>query len=202
MAKENEGFHTVESFSKSLDISRGTAINYLYAMRKRRLIETERGKRGKRMYRISPVTLKKIGYPGLIETINEYSSLKLESAIEERSDHKITPEEAIVRAIRTGDFRVVLASLELFKKIDDCWSLYRFAKENNAERFVGALYTLSRKLFRVRSADKRVLRLLKKAKIKEKYMIPRMRSSDFKDIEKEWKVHIPFSKSDLDRLKT
>lgn len=200
MAKENEGFHTVESLSKTMGIGKSTAINYLYAMRKRRLVETERGKKGKRLYKISPVKLKKIGYPGLVETINEYSSLKLGSALEERSDHRIMPEEAIVSAISTRDFRIVLASLELFKKTNEWWSLYRFAKENNAERFVGALYYLSRKLFRVRAMDKRVLRLLKRAKTKEKYIIPNMKSSDFSDIEKEWKVYIPFSKSDTERL--
>jgi len=202
IAKENEGFHTVESFSKDIGIERGTAINYLYALRKRRFVETERGKKGKRLYKISPVRLKKIGYPGLVETINEHSSLKLESHIEERSDHKITLEEAITRAIMTKDFRVIMASLYLFRKTEDWWSLYRFAKENKVERYLGALYFLSRKLFRVRAMDKRVLRLLKRVRTKEKYIIPNMKSSDFMDIEKEWGVHIPFNRTDLERLKS
>jgi len=201
IAKKNEGFHTVESFSKSMGIKRETAINYLYFMRKKGFVETKRGKKGKRLYEIMPLKLKKIGHPGLYETINRYSSLKLTMPIEERSDHKITPEEAVVRAILTRDFRVVLASLELFKKTKDWWLLYNFSKKCGVERFVGALYSLSRKLFKVRSIDKRVLGLLKKSRIRERYIIPRARSSDFKEIEKEWKVYIPFSKSDVQRLK-
>lgn len=201
IAKENEGFHTVETFSRALGIGKGTAINYLYAMRKKGFVKTQRGRKGKRIYNISPLKLKEIGYPGLIETLNRYSSIKLTASIEERADHELSPEEAVVRSLLTKDFRIIMASLELFKITEDWWSLYRFAREHRVERPTGALYSLSRKLFRVRSMDKRVLRLFKKSKTKERYIIPKMKSSDFKNIEKEWGIFIPFNKSDLERLR-
>jgi hypothetical protein len=200
LAKENEGLHTVESFSKKLGIGSGTAVNYLHALRKKGFVETERGRNGKRLYKVSPLKLKKIGYPGLYETINKYSSLKITSPLLERSIHEIKPEEAIVKALGTKDFRVVMTSLELFKHVNDWLLLYKFAKEYNVERHIGALYFLSRRLFRVRKIDKRVLRLLEKSELKEKYIVPKMKSSDFGDIEKKWDVFIPFNKSDLERF--
>lgn len=201
MAKAHEGFHTVESLAGEMGIGRGTAINYLHEMRSRGYVETERGARGRRLYKISPLRLRKIGYPGLIETINMHSSLKLEAAVEERSDHMITAEEAIVRAILTQDFRVIMASLELFRKVRDWWSLYRLAKEHGVERHAGALYSLSRTLFRVRSMDGRVLALLKKSKTAGEYVIKGMKGHDFEGMSKEWGMAIPFNRQDLERLK-
>lgn len=201
MAKENEGLHTVESFSKMNGIMRETAINYLHGLRKAGFAETERGSGGKRLYSISPLRLKKIGYPGLYETLNSYSSVKLVLPFEERTDHEIKPEEAVVRAILTRDFRAVLASLSSFRKIKDWWSLYRLSKEHGVERFVGALYFLSRKLFGVASIDRRVLRMLKSSSVKERYIIPGMKSQEFGVIEREWGVFIPFNASDLERLR-
>jgi DNA-binding MarR family transcriptional regulator len=106
---------------KRLGISRDTAINYIYELRKRGLVETERGRKGNRLYRITPTGRKEKGYPGLYETINRYSPIKLVEPFRHRiHDHELTPEEAIVRAILTKDFRTILASLALFRKVADC----------------------------------------------------------------------------------
>ncbi|MBM3303473.1 MAG: helix-turn-helix transcriptional regulator [Candidatus Aenigmarchaeota archaeon] len=201
IGRETEGLHTAESFAEELGISRQTAINYLHAMRREGMVSTERGARGRRLYSISPLRLREFGFPGLAETISANSPLKLSSPVRERSDHEITIEEAIASAAASGDFRMVMASLPLFRKVSDWWELYRFSRRLGVAKQVGALYSLSRLLFRVRSADRRVLTLMKKARVKDAFIIKGMRSSDFAELEKEWGVLLPFNRSDLDRLK-
>jgi len=201
IGKETEGLHTVESFAGELGIGRQTAINYLHAMREEGMVSTERGAGGKRLYRISTVRLKEFGYSGLTETINLHSSLKLSSPAMERSDHEITIEEAIARAAASGDHRMVLASLPLFRKVADWWALYNHAKKLGVARQVGALYSLSRGLFRVRSPDRRVLALMKKARAGSRSVIAGMRSRDFAELEKEWGIFLPFNRSDMVKLK-
>ena len=199
VAKGNEGLHTAESFSRSAGISRQTAINYIHEMRARGFVETSVGKRRIRLYRISPVRLRRIGFPGLLETINRYSSIKLSPHLIERLDHELKPEEAIVRAIKTREFRVILASAELFRHVRDWWLLYRHAKKEGVEREVGALYSAARRIVKVRSMDNRVMAFFMKARLRRKNMVPGLRSKDFGDIEKEWGVCVPFNKSDFKR---
>ena len=200
MAKESEGIHTVESFSARMGIGRGTAINYLHSLGRSGYSRASRGRKNKRLYDISPLRLRRIGHPGLIETINKYSSIKLEATLKERLDHELGPEEAVVRAMLTRDYRIILASIELFRHVNEWWELYRLSKENGIERQVGALYSLSRRVFKVSSIDKRVLALLRKSRPSVKDIVPGARSRDFVGIEKEWGVRLPFNLSDLRRL--
>lgn len=188
----------VEEAAGRLGVSRQTAINYIYEMRKRGFIDTERGRKGIRFYRISLMGIKESGYPGLYEMLNKNSPIKLVEPFRHRlHDHELTPEEAIVRAVLTKDFRAILASLALFRKVSDWSSLYMFAKKHGIQRFVGALYDVSRLCLRVRRMDKRIRNMMKISNIKTKYIIPSARSTDFPDIEKEWGVFIPFSKGDI-----
>jgi hypothetical protein len=201
MAMETEGLHTLGSFSRAMNIQKNTATTYLHELRERGFVETKRGRRGKRLYRISPVRLKKIGSRGLFEIINENSRLKLQEPLEYVVyGRDMTIEEAIVESLKTGDSRTILASLDLFRKVSDWSLLYTLAKKNGLTRHVGALYTLSRKLFRVRRIDGRILRRMRESHVRNKFIIPNLRSDDFTDIEKEWGVHIPFNKSDMERL--
>jgi hypothetical protein len=201
MAKQGS-LVTVKSLSERLGISERTAINYLYYLRKNRLLETSRGRRGIRLYRIKPLLKMDIGYPGLFDTINKFSPIKVAAPYEHRIyDHEMTPEEAIIGAILTKDFRTILASLALFSKISDWRLLYRLAKERNLERRVGALYDISRLCLRVRRMDGRIRSKMKSAKLDNKYIIPETRAKDFPEIENEWGVFVPFRKGDLRRYK-
>jgi DNA-binding Lrp family transcriptional regulator len=193
---------TVKSLSERLGISERTAINYLYGLRKNGLLETSRGRRGIRLYRIRPLLKPDIGYPGLYDMINRFSPIKVAAPYEHRIyDHELTPEEAIARAILTRDFRTVLASLALFSRISDWSLLYKAVKERNVERQAGALYDLSRLCLRVRKMDGRIRNKLKSAKLGSAYIIPETRTKDFPEIEKEWGIFVPFRKGDLRRYK-
>ena len=93
----------------------------------------------------------------------------------------------------------ILASLALFKKINNWVELYHLAKENHIERQVGALYDLARKIMKVRRmSDKFRNNALPKEEYKFKYIIPELTSKDFMEIEKIWKIHLPFNKKDLE----
>lgn len=204
IAKRTEGLHTLHSFSRALGIRRGTAVLYIHDLRAAGFVKTMRGARGKRIYEISPLWLREIGSPGFFDTLNENSPLKLREPFEHRVYGRIlSPEEAIVRALGTKDHRVILVSLEMFRKIRDFSLLYGLAKREGLERQAGALYALCRKYFRVRRMDGRILRRMKGGPLKAdeyEYIIGGMKSSDFRDIETEWGVWLPFKKSDLEKL--
>ena len=49
--------------------------------------------------------------------------------------------------------------------------------------------------------DKDIDKKLLKAKQKNKFIIPDVKTNDFTETEKKWRVYIPFRKDDLKRLK-
>jgi hypothetical protein len=201
MAMEREGLYTLESFSRAEGIKKDTSVLYLHELRKRGFVRTTREKKGKRFYDISPLTLREIGSKGFYEILNENSPLKIQEPFVHRVYGREMPvEEVIVRAIKTRSSRIILASLGLFRKARNWNILYEIAKKEGLERHAGALYSLSMRFFRVRRMDDRILGRMKEAAVKDKFMIPKLKSDDFKDIEEEWGVHIPFNRSDMEKL--
>lgn len=204
LAKKLEGLQTVDSVAKKLEIKKNTAINYVYKLRKRGFVHNEsRGKNKKRLYEIRPWKKRTEGYPGLYEIINENSPVKIVKPYESKTHlEKISIEEALVRAVKEKKFRLLLASLALFRKVEDWFKLYNLSKKEGIGRKIGALYDLSRKYVpKVKRMDKRVRNLLKKTDVGNKYIIPELKSDDFKSIQEEWDVWIPFNKEDLKRYK-
>lgn len=201
IARKLQGMNTVSSVCRRLGVREKTAINYIYELRKRGFVETARGRGKIRLYRIFPVKRKQAGYPGLYDVINKYSPLKIAKPYEHRVYKEMSVEEAIVRALETKDFRTILSSMALFRNVRNWSKLYECAKNKDLRRQAGALYDLSKKAIRVRRTDKRIENRLLKAVQKNKYMVLGVRTRDFPDIEKKWRVYIPFTKGDLRRLK-
>ncbi|MBI2542277.1 Rrf2 family transcriptional regulator [Candidatus Woesearchaeota archaeon] len=202
LTKKLEGLHTVDSIAKSLDVNRRTAVNYVHMLRKNGLVETIYGKRKIRMYRISPFKKIKFGYPGLYEFLNQNSKIKVYAPYGERIyDHNPSPEEMIVRAVKTGDLRTVLASLALFNKIKKWPRLGKIAKSEFAGRKVGALYDAARTIIRVKRMDKKTRKSLLNSRIHGKFIVKNARTKDLNSIEKEWKIYLPFNKADLEAYK-
>jgi len=201
IAKELEGLQTVNSIAKQLNVDRRTSINYAWALRKKGFLENVYGGRVK-LYRINPLIKRKIGY-SFYELLNKYSKVKL--AVREdyiiHSEREPSVEEILVRAVKNDNFRVVLASLGLFNKIRSWSRLYKFAKNYNVRRKIGALYDVAREIIRVRRMDDKTRKLLLNAKNEERYIIPRFKSKSFQDIEKKWNIYIPFNKADLEVYK-
>ncbi len=202
LAKRLEGLQTVDSIAKNLDIGRRTAINYIWKLKKNGFAETIYGKRKIRMYRISPIKPVKTGYPGLYEFLNQNSKIKIYAPYINRIyDHKPNAEEMIVKAVQTGDFRTVLSALNLFNKIKDWTLLSKLAKKTNVGRKIGALYDAARTIIRVKKMDERTRSSLLKSKIDSKFIVINARTKDLNQIEKIWKVYLPFNKADLEAYK-
>jgi hypothetical protein len=201
MAKKLQGLNTISTICRKLDIREKTAINYVHEMRMMGLVKTARGKNKVRIYNISPVKKTESGYPGMYDIINMYSPMKIAEPFEHRVYEKMGIEEAITRALETKDFRIILSSIALFRHVKDWSKLYEYAKRSGNRRKVGALYDLSRQIMKVRRIDKRIERRLLEAKQEDAFIVPKIRTRDFPSIEKKWKVHIPFTKGDLRRLK-
>ncbi len=204
LSKELNGLQTISSISKTLKINRKTAINYISLLRKKGYLrETRYGANKLRMYKISPLKKKKIGYPGFYELLNKYSKVKIYSPyeVDRVYDKKMDIEEVLVRAITSGDFRVILASLGLFNKIKNWTKLNYYAKKEHVGRYVGALYDIVKSIMKVKQIDKRIRNSLLNGKIKNKYLLKKIKSKDLKDIEKVWGVYLPFNKADLEVYK-
>src|SRR3989338_2518607 len=202
LAKRLEGMQTVDSIAKNLGINRRTAINYIWKLRKNGFAETMYGKRKIRMYKISTIRPAKAGYPGLYEFLNENSKIRIYPPYVNRiHDHKPTAEEMIVKAVQTGDFRTVLAALNLFSKIKDWALLGEIAKRENVGRKIGALYDAARIIIKVRRMDERTRKSLLKSKIDSKFIVKNAKTKDLKNIEKSWNVYLPFNKADLEAYK-
>ena len=202
MAKKLEGLQTVDSIAKNLGIDRKTSINYVWMLRKKGFVETVYGKRKIRMYKISPLKANKFGYPGLYEYLNQNSKIKVYAPYVERIyDHKPTAEEMIVKAIKTRDLRTILSSLALFNKVKNWPRLSQIAIKELVGRKIGALYDAAKSIIRVRHMDERTKKALINSKIEDKYIVKYARTKDLNQIEKEWKVYLPFNKVDLEAYK-
>ncbi len=201
IAKKLEGLQTVSSISKILNVRKGTAINYVWQLRKKGYVTTSYGRRKIRLYQIISLFKKKKGY-SFYELLNKYSKIKLftkENYII-HSSKKPSVEEILVRGVATREFRVILSSLGLFNKIKNWSRLKFFADKYNVRKKVGALYDVARSIMRVKRMDKRVRKSLLSSG-KGGYIIPKIKTKDFKDIESLWNVFIPFNKQDLEVYK-
>ena len=201
-AKRLEGLQTVDSIAKNLNINRRTAVNYIWMLRKKGFVETIYGKRKIRMYKISPLKPNKFGYPGLYEYLNQNSKIKIYAPYLERIyDHRPTPEEMVVRSVKTGDLRTILSSLALFNKIKNWRRLSEIARKELVGRKIGALYDAAKTMVRVKRMDKKTRKALLNSRIENKHIVKYARTKDLQQIEKEWKVYLPFNKADLEAYK-
>lgn len=195
-----EGNHLIEDIMTILDVNKSKAIYYIYRLRKKSYVKTNVLSNKKRVYNIS--LKNKIGGESYIDLINKHSKMKLYDTSPKVIGKKITIEETIIYAINKRKIRIILASLPLFKKIKNWKLLYQNAKDNDIIREVGILYDLSKQLFKVKSMDKRYLKyMLPKKRDKFNFLIPKMESKEFKNIENKWKVYLPFNKIDLEEIK-
>ncbi|MBS3138443.1 hypothetical protein J4207_01930 [Candidatus Woesearchaeota archaeon] len=139
-------------------------------------------------------------------TLNLLSKLKKEQnkysphmKLAEWYDHQVHgvygPEEALIDAIETQSFRVILASLHLFRHIKDWKKLYKLANERDCWNKVGALYDVARLV--LDKIQQKVLRPIKAGKV---YLIKNYPTKEdfIRPIERKWNVAISFRRGDFD----
>ena len=192
-----KGTHNLNSIAKILNVNKKKAIYYVYRLRKRGYVTTKKDEENRRIYNIS-FENKLRGY-SYIDTINKHSRIKVNYSKEHVIyGKKPTTEEALVFAINSRELRLILASMALFNKIKNWPRLYSLAKKSNVKREICALYELVRTVMRTRKMTRRFkTNSLPKKEDKYKYLVRGLNSKDFKNIEKKWKVYVPFNLKDL-----
>lgn len=201
LLKRLEGIQTINSVRSILNINKKKAIYYVHRLRKKGYVKTKKLSSNKRVYNISfENRLRGISY---YEIINKNSPIKITAPSIYKIYGKVPSfEETLIFAIKTQSLRIIIASLALFRKIDNWPELYKLAKKNHIERQVGALYDLSRKIIKTRRMTKRFRdNALPDKSMAFKYIIPGLKSKDFKEIEKIWRIYLPFNKEDLEDYK-
>ena len=181
-----------------LGVDRKKAIYYVRRLREQDYVKTRKRPDQTRIYSISfENKLQGVSY---YDIINRHSPVKISAPnISNVYGKHPTIEETIVFAIKTGSLRTILAALALFRKIENWSELYKLGKQNRLERQIGALYDLSRLIMRkVRRMPNRFRNNALPKKGPFEYTIPGLQSTDFKNIENVWKVHLPFNRKDLE----
>src|SRR3989344_5474092 len=202
VAKKLEGLQTIASVKKILGIETQKAIYYIYKLRKKGYVKTNYESDKKRVYFISLQNVfRGISY---IDILNKYSPIKLASFEVYQIYGRIpSVEETLIYAIKKQEVRYIIASISLFKKVKNWSLLYKLAKKNGLIRQVAALYDVSKVCVKkIRKMPKKFKNLArpKKSDI-YLYIIKNFSSSDFKEIEKKWKVYIPLNCVDLEDYK-
>ncbi len=196
--KTLNGNKTLEMIKTSLGTDTKKAIYLIHRLRKKGYVKTKKLANNKRLYNISIEN--KLGGISYVDVINNISPMKIWGV----NDYKIygrkpSVEETLVYAIKTKDIRTILASLALYKKINNWPLLYRLSKKENLQRRVGALYDIARTIIKTRKMTKRFRNLSLPKKIdKFEFIIQGFKSKNFQEIEKKWKVYIPLNTADLE----
>jgi len=199
--KKIEGVQTIKTIMELLDVDKSKAIYYIHKLRKEGYVKTKAASDKSRIYYI--YRKNKLGGTSYYDVINIYSPIKLA----ESSFYKIygkgpSLEETLVYAIKTKKVRVITASLSLFKHMKNWTLLGKLARKNKVERSIGALYDLSRNIMKTKKMSEQLRKsILPEKYSKYAYMIEGLKSKDFKDIEKRWKIRIPLNKADLEDYK-
>ena len=200
--KKLEGLQTVESIAEALKVNKRTATNIISKLRKRGYVEYYSAGRNKRIYKIGIIKSKFKGEKGLYDIVNKYSKIKVQEPYKHIiHGKKLAIEEALVLALKSQNFKLILASLNLFAHIKNWKLLNNLAKKNKLQRQVGALYDVTKQFIKVKRMDKRTRNSMLKGK-GNKYIYDKIKIKEFFDIAKKWRIGIPFKTQDLIRLKT
>ncbi|MDP3990672.1 MAG: hypothetical protein Q8Q01_05730 [archaeon] len=201
LLKKLAGIQTIESVMDILEVNKRMAIYYIHSLRKDGYVKTRRQSNNRRVYNISLDN--KLEGKSYYDIINFYSPIKISTPIIHRIyGREPSLEETLIFAIKTKSLRTILASLALFKKINNWVELYNLAKENHIERQVGALYDLARRIMKVRRMTHKFRNnTLPNKEYQFEFLVPELRSKDFNEIENIWRIYLPFNKKDLEEYK-
>ena len=190
-----EGLHTVETAAETLHLTRQSALNLLCSLKKQGYVTVSGGGKQKRLYKIS---MKKQRHrdPGMFDIINKYSPMKVQPWYDHQVHGLYGPEEALVDAIQTKSFRVILASMRLFGHIKDWRKLHRLAKQHDCWQQVGALYDVVRRFVGVRTMTPQFSIPL----VKKWHTLTQLKKKNFPEISQKWKVFISFNPQDMEAI--
>jgi len=205
LAKDIQGYHTLESIAERLKITKDKAIYVIHRLRKLGVVKTTYGAGKRRIYHISSDNIRKgISYTEKMNKAISNPAIRV-MPFDSYYVYGRVPsyEEALIYAIKRREIRYIIASLALFRKISDWSLLYKLAKKENLIREVAALYEIARKVVKkVRKMPKRFLHQAQKTNKKRfVYIREGFDSHDFKKVENKWKVHVPLNWTDLEEYR-
>ena len=196
LLRKLEGLHTVETVMEELSIGRQSALNRLSRLKKEQHLTVSGGGRVKRLYKIT-LRKQRPRVPGMWDILNRYNPhFKLNPWYDHQVHGRYTVEDALVDAIETKSFRIILATLRLFSHITDWPRLYKKAGEKSSWQKVGALYDVSRLFFKVRKMPERY----RKEKYKKWQFLTQLHKKNFPVIGERWRIYLPFNRKDLYQL--
>ena len=196
-----EGLHTEETLMKALAIKRQSVKNLLTKLKKEHHM-TVWAKGKKRIYKIT-IAKQRPRSLGMFDILNKYNpNFQLQPWYDHQVHGEYTVEDAIVDAVKTKSFRVLLSTLKLYNHVTNWVTLYHLAKKNNCWNQVGALYDVARLHERVRHIPKRYR---PNTSEKKHFLLQRnypTSNKQYKPIEKKWNVPIPFLEGDIKKVIT
>ncbi len=193
-----EGLHTIETIASTLNITTQSALNLLTKLKRQQYATVSGSGKTKRLYKITQLK-QRPRVPGMFDIINKYSPhMKLNPWYDHQVHGIYGPEEALIDAIETQSFRVILASLHLFRHIKNWPKLYQLAKQKDSWQKVGALYDLAKLYFKVCHLPKKYNPFKRK---KTEYLIKEYQTTEtkFQPITQKWHVNIPFRLGDIQK---
>ena len=134
----------------------------------------------------------------MFDIVNKYSPMKLNPWYDHQVYGEYGAEEALIDAIQTRSFRVILASLRLYSHIKDWRKLHKMALEKGVWQEVMALYELARMYFRVNKLPKKYYKM---GQYRWKSLTQLKNRDNFRDIQKKWHIYIPFNKKDVEEIR-
>jgi len=183
-----EGLQTIDMIAEKLNITEGSARNVITKLKK----EQHLTKWGRKIYKIT-MRKQRPRQKGMFDIINEHSPwMKLNEWYDHQVYGEYGPAEALIDAINSKSHRAILASMQLFKHIDNWQKLYNHAGSNWHK--VAALYDVARLHFRVRKMPRRYR---KQRSYNWEQLTQLKNRNNFPDIQKRWKVYIPFNQKDI-----
>jgi hypothetical protein len=187
-----EGLHTVETVAEELGIKKQSALNLLSRLKKEMHVTINGGGRQKHIYRIT-IRKQLPRCQGMFDIINKYSPMKINPWYDHQVHGKYTVEDALVDAIETKSFRVILAAMHLYGHVKNWSRLYQLAKKRNCWQQVGALYDVTRMFMKVRRMPKKY----NNGCFIRWYKMTMLKNKNFPRLAKKWKVYIPINIHDV-----
>src|SRR3989338_5712428 len=187
-----EGLHTVETVADALKIKKQSALNLLVKLKKQQYLTVSGGGRQKRLYKITQ-TKQRPRVPGMFDIINKCSPMKLNPWYDHQVHGNYGPEEALVDAIQTKSFRVILTSMHLFRHIKDWKKVYNLSRKYNSWQKICAVYDVSMLFIKVGRMPEKYIHF----KPQKWQQLTQLKKKNFPEIANKWKIYIPFNQNDM-----
>lgn len=192
-AKLLEGRQTLDTISRITKLKKASSLNLISRLKKaNHLVKTGGGKQ-KRIYIISQRKI--FSEQGMFDILNKYAKEKVVPLFKHVAHSGYKTEDAIVDLISLKSTRVNISMLHLFNHVKDWNYLYNTSKKKNVARNAGLLYEIARLTRKTRKMPGNVYKRFLKSNSFMPYETHG--KSDFKELEKKWRLKVPFSRKDL-----